>query len=918
MKALITLMAITIGSALGFCLIGLQLSHDEHVKKVVEQHVMATLSRGLGCSLNGRLESFNLLTGMLEFSDVIAEDRRKSWRWHAQQAFVSFSRFELLLHRVLKLHITLAAVEAFSHLNGIQLAITSHIKAWISLPAGPLVTSLKSLRLRDARIRIIEAGGQAPSESSATLHGQLTITAHAVQIAAALGDATVTRHGVRYFEAASGLCRAYIPRTDAHRSKDVLHLDLNAVGKCACLPSFKPQCSLTASWQSGKVSGIFYSEHHEMDAKLVGDTSAVTVTGKVPYRYVADFMGHAEPEAFVGDAAYVLTSSPKALALKKASGTVTLNAGRYRAYDVPQGTLQFKTMPDTLQGEAALSYGGLRVGGDWQWDMQARRGHATCANVSEFVLPGVGVCPSQAAHADIALDAAGIIEGSYGIDLDQNDETIKGNFKIGKHGGEVTIARGEGLLALSAKFEPRMHLSALDYKEGDGQQATVICSADGAFEGRIEYGILKKLTKLLKVGNMEVGGERAASVRGRLKGDKVFFESEFDQARIRLPETYTIVQAGQLRGELDWRAGSLILHEGQVTLNKGKIRIPHANLSCPRYRDFISGDVPAPPIFVHMPLILDDCFVHWKKDIIGSVSGILTLSITDEQALIKGYVTLDKTHIQSNVLSSKFEAELTKGIMMARDKPLANVKLDIGIISGTLVRVKTAFLKADALFRLALHGTLAMPELSGSIQLAEGVLNFPYQPLYITHGRIYFFAHQLQDPTLELAAKNKIKNYVVTMNVTGSLRQPLITFTSSPELTEGQIITLLLGGAEDGSLFLAMPVSLTNSIENLMFGPAESTSQLQRYLGNLFKPLKSVRIVPRFSDESGRGGLRGSLMIEVNDNLRATIQKNFDLSEDVLIEVEYGLPNNMVIRAVKDERGDLGAELEKVWKFSRP
>ncbi len=153
------------------------------------------------------------------------------------------------------------------------------------------------------------------------------------------------------------------------------------------------------------------------------------------------------------------------------------------------------------------------------------------------------------------------------------------------------------------------------------------------------------------------------------------------------------------------------------------------------------------------------------------------------------------------------------------------------------------------------------------------------------------------------------------MNVGGSLKQPKIVFDASPSLSESQILTLLLGGSDDGSLFLAMPVSLTGTIEGLLFGPAETTSNLQKYLHGLFKPLKNVRIVPRFSDESGRGGIRGSLMIEVNDNLRATIQNNFNLSEDTRIEVEYGLTDNMLIRGVKDERGDLGAEIEKSWKF---
>jgi hypothetical protein len=58
------------------------------------------------------------------------------------------------------------------------------------------------------------------------------------------------------------------------------------------------------------------------------------------------------------------------------------------------------------------------------------------------------------------------------------------------------------------------------------------------------------------------------------------------------------------------------------------------------------------------------------------------------------------------------------------------------------------------------------------------------------------------------------------------------------------------------------------------------------------------------------------LLFELSDNLRATIQKDLSNTEESRIEVEYGIGDDLVIRAVKDERGEVGAEVEKSWKFS--
>jgi hypothetical protein len=90
---------------------------------------------------------------------------------------------------------------------------------------------------------------------------------------------------------------------------------------------------------------------------------------------------------------------------------------------------------------------------------------------------------------------------------------------------------------------------------------------------------------------------------------------------------------------------------------------------------------------------------------------------------------------------------------------------------------------------------------------------------------------------------------------------------------------------------------------------------VQKYLHALFRPFKSVSLVPRLSDQAGRGGVRGALSVEVNDRLRAMIENNVSLPEDTTFEVEYDLSDDTSFRVKRDERGDLGIEGEMRWKF---
>ncbi len=95
-------------------------------------------------------------------------------------------------------------------------------------------------------------------------------------------------------------------------------------------------------------------------------------------------------------------------------------------------------------------------------------------------------------------------------------------------------------------------------------------------------------------------------------------------------------------------------------------------------------------------------------------------------------------------------------------------------------------------------------------------------------------------------------------------------------------------------------------------------NRVSNFLKPLLKPLLkpfNIHLVPSFTDQTGRGGLRGAIEIDVNDRWRALIQKNFSLTEDTRFELEYLLSDDISLRGIRDERRDLGGEVEVRWKF---
>jgi len=201
------------------------------------------------------------------------------------------------------------------------------------------------------------------------------------------------------------------------------------------------------------------------------------------------------------------------------------------------------------------------------------------------------------------------------------------------------------------------------------------------------------------------------------------------------------------------------------------------------------------------------------------------------------------------------------------------------------------------------------------VQLTSGVIHFPYKPLHIVRGTLRFLPEQSFDPLIELIARNKIKKHHVSLLVTGSATNHQVLLESSPALTEEQIIGLLLVGMPEESLSIVMPAIIANNIKNVIFSSEQTRFGVNKYASQIGELLKHVHLVPRFADQTGRGGLRGAIEIDATDRLRALIQKNFSLSEDTRFEVEYAVTDDITLRGIRDERRDIAAEMEMRWKF---
>jgi len=399
------------------------------------------------------------------------------------------------------------------------------------------------------------------------------------------------------------------------------------------------------------------------------------------------------------------------------------------------------------------------------------------------------------------------------------------------------------------------------------------------------------------------------------------------------------------------------LSQDSFNIIKGNISLAHGQFYMPEFRNllkdfsldfmldiqqkkltfadvfiqFSKGDIKSSQILVtlddnfqlinlHAPLDINNLFINFKKDIYGLVYGSVLLNKNAEKPLsVSGNIVLKKLLINENIFSTAMN-QTWYNISSPTKKHQNYVAVNLHVRNEESIKIKTNALEAQASLDIRFlyqdtHSLGMEPNVSGNITLDSGVIKFFKNKLFIDYGKIQFVPSQLDDPLIDLVASNRIKKYLVTLQATGSAQKPNILLESSPPLSEEQIIGLLLSGSENASLRADLPAMILQNLHDVILGAKAILPRSTSFFEKLTRPFKYVQITPNFIGQTGRGGIKGTLSINVNDQLHAQIEKNFNLQEDFGFKVEYLLTDDINIKVVKDQRGELGSEVEVRFKL---
>ncbi len=504
--------------------------------------------------------------------------------------------------------------------------------------------------------------------------------------------------------------------------------------------------------------------------------------------------------------------------------------------------------------------------------------------------------------------------GSYSIGLQNNEQkekNIKGTFLF--DGQKITL---QGLIDTTT-YEIIMNLDShmlfekiLAMQDKNKVIDFAVDAKDPSqLQGTIDFTCIKALVgDVLKPSFTQEG---KLQLRGFIKDGIYYAQAQTKQANIRIPKIYNLVQDITASCQIDLYRRTITCKDIKAQLHEGEIACSQATFGF---------DTMGTCTFMHIPCMLHNVLMSWDKGIFMLISGaVVAQKFKEKPAQIDAQIIIEKSQFKENILSNKFQETLFGSMLeqpQQNDSNDQSASLNVGIFTKDALQVTTSFLETQATLDLALTGTIKKPELTGSMDLLSGSFYFPYKPLDITHGKLSFIPDQHLDPIIEMTAKNKLKRFYVTMHVTGSIFNPTVQFEATPYLPEDQIISLLLLGIEDNSsLNVVMPALLTQKLQELVFGPALSKIKLQSKFEKLLQSLKYFRFLPQFTNQTGRGGIRGIFEVDATDQLHGKMDMNFMQLEDTKFDIGYDVTDDITLRAQKDGPSTYGGEVEFKWKF---
>ena len=285
--------------------------------------------------------------------------------------------------------------------------------------------------------------------------------------------------------------------------------------------------------------------------------------------------------------------------------------------------------------------------------------------------------------------------------------------------------------------------------------------------------------------------------------------------------------------------------------------------------------------------------LHWS----GSSSG----------SLLSGDITVIKLGVTPGFdFGAYLEHSVQSAGLPLTDPVLNNIRLDLHVVTTPELQMQTSVLRLQGEADLRVRGNAAKPVLLGRADVFEGEAYFNGTKYRLERGGITFKDPAVTTPFLDLEASTHVRDYDITLSMSGPADKPKVNYRSEPPLPTSDIIGLLAFGAttEQSAQLQTNQSAFSQQASNAMLAAALNATlnnRTQRLFGG-----SRIKIDPQgLATETSptQNGPAVTIEQQVKDNLTVTYTTNVAQTSQQIIRAEYNVTRNVSIVAIRDQNG---------------
>ena len=231
--------------------------------------------------------------------------------------------------------------------------------------------------------------------------------------------------------------------------------------------------------------------------------------------------------------------------------------------------------------------------------------------------------------------------------------------------------------------------------------------------------------------------------------------------------------------------------------------------------------------------------------------------------------------------------------------------------------------KFNGRFNLTATGDFASPVLLGDIDLGSGDFYFQDRSFRVINGRLSFVDPINTEPYLDFRGETYVKDYRVTLNMSGPVSRLKPEFSSSPPLPPEEILSLLALGEAFKRTYYSYSGDRSTALNTASLLTYQIADQARRRTpGGLFS-LDRFRIDP-YIPESAPGGIAARITVgkKISPNLlflystivaNSTVMAGID--EVPIFRMEWDISRKFSLVGGRDDRGRLSLDVKYRKRF---